>query len=900
MRTIFLLFLFILPALAFSQELRGKVTDQNGTGIPQVRVLVEGIQKGALTNSEGEYILEIETGTYTIHFRHLNFADQSLEVSIPMGRDFDVRLQAQDIQIDEVEIAIGKRDPAYAIMEQLIANKRNFVKQYDTYVRETYTQATLKTQNFRKPKQLNDRQLARKAKKDSLAFIKDSLAALADTLSVDSIASDSVFVGDSLLGERVALDSLSQDSSFAKSDTAVWDTMPKTTLFVESKATVYFAFPDKYKTVVHGYRDYQQGISGPEGVQVTVNVGGDGSPVADYRTELDNLYLFNLDVSDGEFNFYRNLVEVPRLTDRPMISPLHSTNWRIVYKYKLLETYYEDNRVHYRIQFWPRNEVGPYFKGEMIVVDGLWAIKRLEVEAMPAMLNYFVEFALVHQYSPQKNGRWILDEEKYNYKVKDGKTVYHGETITIHSEYILNQEFKRNFFRNEVRSTEKDAFEKDSSYWADFRPVELGLDNEVNELIRTQDSVVAYHSTPEYLAKADSAYNHLDWKDFLLNGITYRDRLHNMHYYMNPILEQIQPVGVGGYRHNLGGSVRKHWQRQKVLSVGGNLNLGIQNRDIRGNTRVTFLYNPRKIARAYVRIGNDYTIVTGNQTISNIICPGNFIQHQYIVVGNRFEIINGLYLDTRVNFAKRDNLEDVELQDYWTELCTNQDLRPSFDPYNEFRIRIRFEYTPFQKYQMEPYRKVILGSDWPTFSGEYRKAIPGVFNSAIDYDFVELGVKHEFMLGSLGTSRWKVTAGSFINADSIQITDLRYFRGSDFIFANPLENLQMLGRTQSTGNAYLQLSYLHDFGGALISKIPLLKYLPLQTTVGGSMLYLQDNSFWHNELYAGLQIPFRIKQQRFKVGGFYAASYTNDENRFDGRWKVGITFFNPIKNQWQY
>ncbi|MEM6342845.1 MAG: DUF5686 and carboxypeptidase regulatory-like domain-containing protein [Bacteroidota bacterium] len=893
MRQLLLLLLFLIPIVALSQELRGRVTDQSGEAIPQVRVIVEGTQKGALTNNNGEYVIELSRGEYVVHFRHLNFGEQSFTVSIPKDQRLSVQLKAQDIQVETVEISIGKKDPAYAIMQQLIDNKRSFVKQYETYVRETYTQARLKTQNMRKPKQLNERQLARKARKDSIAALK--VAA-----ELDTVANDTMMAGDSLLGERISLDSLSQDSSFAKADTAVWDTMPKTTLFVESKATVYFAFPDKYKTIVHGYRDYQQGISGPEGVQVSVSFEGEGTPVADYRTELDNPYLFNLDVSDGEFNFYRNLVEVPRLSDRPMISPLHSTNWRIIYKYKLLETYYEDNRVHYRIKFWPRNEVGPYFRGEMIVIDGLWAIKSLEVEAMPAMLNYFKKFEMVLQYGPAEGGRWLLEEEKYNYQIKDGKTIYHGETTTIHSEYVLDQEFKRNFFRNEVRRTEKDAFEKDSSYWADFRPVELGLDNEVNELIRTQDSIVAYHSTPEYLAKADSAYNHLSWQDFLLNGITYRDRLRSMHYYMSPILEQIQPVGVGGYRHNLGGSVRKHWQRQKVLSVGGNISLGIVNRDIRGNTRITFLYNPRKIARAYVRLGNDYDIITGNQTISNIFCPGNFIQRRYIGFGNRFELVNGLYLSTSVDFTERANLDDIEIQDYWTEICTNQDLRPTFDPYNEFRFRIGFEYTPFQKYQMEPYRKVVLGSDWPTISGEYRKAVPGILNSAINYDYIELGIRHEIMLGSLGTSRWKVTAGSFVNADSIQITDLRYFRGSDIIFANPLENLQMLGRTQSTSRGFVQMSYLHDFGGALISKIPLLKYLPMQTTVGASMLYLQENSFWHNEIYAGLQVPFRIKQQRFKVGGFYAGSYTNDEDGFNGRWKIGITFFNPVKNQWQY
>ena len=85
-----------------------------------------------------------------------------------------------------------------------------------------------------------------------------------------------------------------------------------------------------------------------------------------------------------------------------------------------------------------------------------------------------------------------------------------------------------------------------------------------------------------------------------------------------------------------------------------------------------------------------------------------------------------------------------------------------------------------------------------------------------------------------------------------------------------------------------------------MNKIPLLKRTPLQTTAGAATLFIKDGNFFHSEVYAGLQWPFRIRQQRFKAGGYFVSSYSNHSNAIDAQFKVGITFFNPVKNRWAY
>ena len=53
-----------------------------------------------------------------------------------------------------------------------------------------------------------------------------------------------------------------------------------------------------------------------------------------------------------------------------------------------------DGKVHYHISFWPRNQDGPYFKGSMIILDKVFAIKEIDFEVLPSGTPYFKRFEL--------------------------------------------------------------------------------------------------------------------------------------------------------------------------------------------------------------------------------------------------------------------------------------------------------------------------------------------------------------------------------------------------------------------------------------------------------------------------------------------------------------------------
>ena len=69
--------------------------------------------------------------------------------------------------------------------------------------------------------------------------------------------------------------------------------------------------------------------------------------------------------------------------------------------------------------------------------------------------------------------------------------------------------------------------------------------------------------------------------------------------------------------------------------------------------------------------------------------------------------------------------------------------------------KLRLQYTPLQRYIREPREKIILGSKWPTFYVSWRKGIPGVLESEVDFDYLEFGIEQELKLGVTGVSKYK-------------------------------------------------------------------------------------------------------------------------------------------------
>lgn len=125
------LLLFALwPGVLRAALLYGTVSDPSGEALPFANVLVEGSTRGAATNLEGYFELELEPGAYVLIVRYLGYATRRIPLNLGSeNQELQVTLQPESLTLSDVVVS-GSEDPAVAIMRKAIARR-------ETYRRET-------------------------------------------------------------------------------------------------------------------------------------------------------------------------------------------------------------------------------------------------------------------------------------------------------------------------------------------------------------------------------------------------------------------------------------------------------------------------------------------------------------------------------------------------------------------------------------------------------------------------------------------------------------------------------------------------------------------------------------------------------------------------------------------
>lgn len=132
-------------------QLRGKVTDASGSPIPFVSITVENTYTGTTSNEEGQYELGVkQPGSYTILFQSIGFRTKKVPVT-PQSFPFtlNVTLEDESYQLSEVTIS-NTEDPAYAIIRQAIANKKENSAKSGRFEADFYSKGIFRVKNMPK------------------------------------------------------------------------------------------------------------------------------------------------------------------------------------------------------------------------------------------------------------------------------------------------------------------------------------------------------------------------------------------------------------------------------------------------------------------------------------------------------------------------------------------------------------------------------------------------------------------------------------------------------------------------------------------------------------------------------------------------------------------------------
>lgn len=829
-----IIFGLIISYSSLAQSLQGTVTDENNQPIPYVNIFIKELNSGTTTNEQGAYFYNTVAGTYEVVYSAVGYETQLIQTVIK-DEDFaqNVVLKTSSIQLDQIVVKAGKRDPAYGIIQKAIDHKKKYAKQINACKTEVYVKASEDIKNLKAPK------------------VKQ---------------------------ENIEKDERPTASHLALQTPAIPDSI-RNFNFVEMNLTLNFKAPNLYKEERTAYKLY-----------------GDQSG------------LFIPNFSQSDFNFYDNYVALPDITELPFISPLSRTAI-LSYKYKLVETIEEDGQSIFKIKIIPRKKGNATCSGFIYINENLWNINRLEVQLPKGALKLFDAFQMKLSYQQINDTLWLPQRQQFEYVTKTAKKRnYEGSTLITFNKHQLDCNFEAKFFGNEVSVTTKKAFERDSTYWQQVRSEPLSIKQ--TQVANYRDSIDLLINSKPYKDSVEALYNKIEPLEILWFGVGLQNHEQKSELYFSSVASLLSFNIIGGLRLGPSADFRRRFDSGKVLRATASPSIGIKHRNFQGYASTSFMYNPHKLARARLVFGRDFLPINLYDAYLNIVQPSNFILADFIRARHRFELRNGLYLTTGFNYTWRQAVPShiTNVFENWFPTEENIFEEPleeplKFEAYQSLITEIGLQYTPAQKYVTEPDRKLVLGSHLPTFSLLYQRGWNKLLGSDVDYDYVEFAVEQEVILGQFGNSRYRLSSGSYFNTKNLRYIDRKRFRQSDpWLYSNPLRSFQLLDTALalSSKKTFFEAHYIHHFNGALINNIPLVKQLGIRLVAGGGFLWVQQNKYRHQELFAGLERVFKLGPRRRMRLGVYGVGGNSNQTPVNKGIKFSLDIIDTWKKDWTY
>jgi hypothetical protein len=839
MKTTLILFLILLSNVLFSQTIKGRITDSEGGGLPFITV-IDSLSKSAVKSTiNGDYQFQIKSDTTHLWFLSEGYEPIVILVTQPLVSNiFNVQLTRSLVEIEGVVInPTSEKDKGKEIMKKVIERRSYFQDLLNEYRCDTYTLSTLKSNIF------------------------------------DSIKKDSV-VG-------IKSEGINEWSAI---------TSYKNNQFKDE----FYAVND------HGSKQLGYNFNAEVSISIGANsgLGDENSSIAPKYRMNPNPYLFINGIKDVHFSIFDNTITSKKITENPLISPL-AFNAFLYYNFYYKTSFLDSNQnLIHEIEVAPRFDYEALFNGKILIKDEVWEVSSYDFKVNKKVLSYFQDIEIKCNYE-KVDSVLVPSSRTFNYLIKDGKKFIEGVAQVKQKSYSFKVEETSKKYWLETATYADDAFDKDSVFWNESRG--FPLKSFEIDYINEQDSILTYHESEEYLRKMDSTRNEFTWKNLLFGGWGHVNSFKKYEIQFSPLVGSFQPFGVGGWRTLFLVSYQKEFKNGKIINVKPFINYGNYNKDLKGSFDGAILYNRMNFSKIGFKIGDEYDIIGNTQNVMSSIIPTNRVSNKRFEVNFSRELINGLYLKSDLLISDRKSIDNI-LYPPWMDSLPEQIFQKpvSFDRYKIFLFTNQFEYHFRQKYTIRKGRKIVYGSPWPVLTFTYKKAIPTIFGSEANFDFVELIIKDDINFNSFGTSNLKFQAGQFLKKTDLRLIEYKYFRRSDYLwFSNPINTMQRLDTSLNTARSYLQFNYIHHFNGFFLNKVWLINRLKLDETIGGGFISIPSAKYVQNEFYLGLERKFRIRKTIFKVG-CYAVSNQNNFNGNNIQFKVGLNFYNNFTDKWDY
>ncbi|MFM7510524.1 MAG: DUF5686 and carboxypeptidase regulatory-like domain-containing protein [Bacteroidota bacterium] len=577
---------------------------------------------------------------------------------------------------------------------------------------------------------------------------------------------------------------------------------------------------------------------------------------------------FGLAVPD-QYSFYENIV-LPgtRLNPRGFISPLSASAF-LYYRFKLLGSFVENNKLFSRIQVIPKRKSEPVFAGEITIVQEDWQLHSVDLALSRSQQLEFVDtLQLVQLYREEEKGEWrIASQVLYPAAKKFGFDAF-GSFLNVYTEYTLKPNWTKKYFDRFLLRYTDSANRRSVAYWDQIRPVPLTAEELLD--YTKKDSLEQKRRDPAYLDSLNRIRNKFNPARFLLTGQTLYTKRNKFDLSVYSVLEQLsfnpaeglvlQPQLRWQYKWDSSGS-------RKQLNGTFTLRNSFGNQHF--NPYATFSYVLGTQLRSSFIVGFGRQVLQFNgqspitdkgNTFSSLLYEENRIKsYEARVVRLAYAKGLGAGLSMQWGFRFEDRTPIENKTDYTWIDKPNRSYTPNYPielvsqnitRHQVADLTVIVRWQPGTRYIKLPERIINVGSDKPVFSFQLSQTLGRLMGNDANYTKWRLGITDNFNLKLKGLFRYRFAMGGFLNNKAVPLADFIHFNGNASQLANEyLNSFQLLSLYKlSHINSFYSLVHLeYNLKGFLTNKIPIVNKLKPYLVVGINACYssqLQNHWEW--------------------------------------------------------
>ncbi len=817
--TISLLLFFVLlfaGNYTYSQVISGVVRSSDGESIPFASIFIKELTTGTTTNLEGEYIINLEPGTYKVSFQALGFS-KVIETITITNADIvkDIVLKPQDYKIKEVRVYSGKEDPAYGIIRKSISLAPYFLRQVKYYKASVYLKGGF---DMNKIPALFRKQLKEEGVEQGKTYVAESINEIIfnapNKYEHHVISKRSTIPNNS---EDEVLGYLNYSFYDSESDIAISPISRKAFSFYSYRYEGFFQEGDYYinKIKVTPKRKNQKLFEG-------------------YIYIVDNLWnIHSVDLVNEQFFGKIRIKQVQEEVKGKAWLPV-SHMFEVDVK-----TFGFNATANY----------GGSVKYEEVSLD-----EDLPVPSSLKEAYAMDEEAEIEEETPEtplnKNQQKIEDLLKKD-DLNNREMLKLSRLIEKENENI--EQMGRGLQLESLDSTYKivrDTVPSDSIDWNKIRPIplskkeieSLGIRDSLTLVLSgvKQDTVKVEEDKNESLSVigniiggkkyviSDSVpritlrhYGIIDKESFSFNavdGFIFQQRLNFRYYFMN--------------------------EKKSLLYLRPDFKYAINRNAFNWNLYARLNYDNIKHTVFTLETGqwskdfNEYTgIANYPNIVSSLLFKENYMrlfQDNYISIDTKTDIANGLVFNAKIKYQDVDKLEnstDFSLGNQEGEYYDNNNidsrfLSDVFQSRKGVQLRTSIQYTPMYYYRIDKGRKRMIESKYPTFTLAYEKGIKKVLDSESDYDLIELSLNQEFEWSFMYAFNYDIRGGYYSNNSSMHFSNFTHYNTSEIpiSFKDWKRNFNLLEDYRySTNKWYIEGHLCYSTPYLLIKNIPFLQ-----------------------------------------------------------------------------